>query len=128
MFRHPKQLRPFGTFGSHALGSQTISTLTPNLVRSSPMSLYQVQKLLFTLARDEVAQRRFESERDALLGEFDLTDLERRALRDNDVGELYAMGVNPLLLIAYGSRAGLTWPQHIEALRRAEPRRKPEGA
>lgn len=91
------------------------------------MSLYQVQKLLFTLGRDEAARRRYETERDAVLAEFDLTDEERRAFRDGDVGELYAMGVNPLLLIAFGSRAGLAWPQYIEALRRAEPRRRPEG-
>ena len=91
------------------------------------MSLYQVQKLLFTLARDEAAQRRYESEREAVLAQFELTEQECRAFRENDVGELYAMGVNPLLLIAFGARAGLAWPQHIEALRRAEPRRKAQG-
>ena len=90
------------------------------------MSIYQVQKLLFTLARDAAAQRRYESEREALLAEFDLSEDERRAFRERDVGELYAMGVNPLLLIAFGARAGLAWPQYIEALRRAEGRRAPE--
>ena len=88
------------------------------------MSLYHVQKLLFTLARDEAAQRRYAAERDAVLAEYELTPEEKRAFCDNDVGELYAMGVNPLLLIAFGARAGLEWPQYIEALRRAEPRRK----
>lgn len=91
------------------------------------MSLYQVQKLLFTLARDEAAQRRYEAEREAVLAGFDLTPEEQRAFREGDVDELYAMGVNPLLLIAFGARAGLAWPQYIEALRRAEPRRREPG-
>jgi hypothetical protein len=88
------------------------------------MSLYQAQKLLFTLARDERLQRRYETDREGVLETYALSAEELRAFRENDVGELYAMGVHPLLLIAFGARAGLTWPQHLEALRRAEPRRK----
>ena len=92
------------------------------------MSLYQSQKLLFRLANDEATRRRYDAERDALLAEYELTAQELRAFRENDVGELYAMGVHPLLLLAFGSRAGLAWPQYIEALRQAEPRRTaPEG-
>jgi hypothetical protein len=90
------------------------------------MSLYSMQKLLFHLARDEAVRRRYDAEREAVLAEYGLSAEESRAFRENDVGELYAMGAHPLLLIAFGARAGLAWPQHIEALRRAEPRRKAE--
>ena len=92
------------------------------------MSLYQTQKLLFNLANDEEVRRRYyDEDRDAVLARYDLSPNEQRAFRDNDVGELYAMGVNPLLLIAFGSRAGLAWAKYIEALRAAEPRRKEVG-
>ena len=88
------------------------------------MSLYRVQKLLFHLARDDQLRRRYDAERDAVLAEYELSPEEQRAFRDNDVGELYAMGAHPLLLIAFGARAGLAWPQHIAALAAAEPRRR----
>jgi hypothetical protein len=92
------------------------------------MSLYQTQKLLFNLANDEEVRRRYyDEDRDAVLAQYELSPNEQRAFRDSDVGELYAMGVNPLLLIAFGSRAGLPWSKYIEALRQAEPRRREAG-
>ena len=88
------------------------------------MSLYQAQKLLFYFGRDERLRDRYAADREAVLAEYALSPEELAAFRGYDVGELYAMGVDPLLLIAFGARAGLAWPQYIEALRRTEPRRK----
>lgn len=88
------------------------------------MSLYQVQKLLFHLARSEEDLARYQADREAVLARHELSARELRALRENDVGELYAMGVHPLLLLSFGARAGLRWPEYIRALREAEPRRR----
>lgn len=83
------------------------------------MSLYSVQKVLFTLNNDAAARRRFSRERDALLAEYALTDEERRALAETDVGRLHLMGVHPLLLAPFAGRSGLKWPDYLAALQRA---------
>ena len=83
------------------------------------MSLYRVQKLLFHLNNDAAARQRFATERDALLAEYALTDEERRALAEANVGRLHLMGVHPLLLAPFAGRSGLTWPDYLAALARA---------
>jgi hypothetical protein len=83
------------------------------------MSLYSVQKVLFHLNKDATARARFQSDRDALLAEYALTDEERRALADADVGQLHLMGVHPLLLAPFAGRSGLKWPDYLAALQRA---------
>ncbi len=45
------------------------------------MSLYQVQKLIYQLNRDPRTRERYADERDAVLGEYDLTQEEIGALR-----------------------------------------------
>lgn len=40
------------------------------------MSLYQVQKLIYQLNRDPRTRQRYADERDAVLGEYDLTQEE----------------------------------------------------
>ena len=44
------------------------------------MSLYQVQKLIYQLNRDPRTRERYERERDAVLGEYELTAEEKKAL------------------------------------------------
>ena len=83
------------------------------------VSLYAVQKLLFQLNNDPDARKRFAAERDALFAEYALTDEERRALADADVGRLHLLGVHPLLLAPFAGRSGLKWPDYIAALQRA---------
>ena len=83
------------------------------------MSLYGAQKLLFHLNNNAAARRRFAAERDALLAEYALTDDERRALAEADIGRLHLMGVHPLLLAPFAGRAGFKWPDYLAALRRA---------
>jgi hypothetical protein len=83
------------------------------------MSLYCVQKVLFRLNNDSAARKRFETERDALLAEYTLTEEERRALAAADVGRLHLMGAHPLLLAPFAGRSGLKWPDYLAALARA---------
>jgi hypothetical protein len=87
------------------------------------MSLYSVQKVLFHLNKDAGARARFKSDRDALLAEYALTEEERRALGEADVGRLHLMGVHPLLLAPFAGRSGLKWPDYLAALQRARDAR-----
>jgi hypothetical protein len=84
------------------------------------MSLYEVQKLLFRLNRDEKLQARFRASRDEVLAEYRLDEPERRAMETADVGRLYVMGVHPLLLLGFGTRAGYAWPDYIGRLKKAQ--------
>jgi hypothetical protein len=83
------------------------------------MSLYGVQKLLFQLNNNPAERRRFAGDRDAVLDGYALTEEERRALAEADVGQLHLMGVHPLLLAPFAGRSGLKWPDYLAALARA---------
>ena len=67
------------------------------------MSLYQVQKLIYQLNRDPHARQRYTDERDAVLGEYDLTQEELGALAKPDIGLLYVLGVNGQLLMHFAA-------------------------
>jgi len=81
------------------------------------MSLYYVQKLLYQLNRDPAVRRRFEQDRDALLDEYVLTDEERRAIEEGDIGLLYVMGVNGQILMHYSALLGQSWDEYIAAMK-----------
>ncbi|MBN1239867.1 MAG: aromatic ring-opening dioxygenase subunit LigA [Gammaproteobacteria bacterium] len=81
------------------------------------MSLYYVQKLLYQLNRDPAIRKRFEESRDDLLAEYQLTDEERDAIVDGDIGLLYVMGVNGQLLMHYAALIGQEWDQYINAMK-----------
>ncbi|MDB6092431.1 MAG: aromatic-ring-opening dioxygenase LigAB, LigA subunit [Gammaproteobacteria bacterium] len=84
------------------------------------MSLYYVQKLLFQLNRDPAVRRRFDTELETLLGDYELTEEEQRALRDPDIGLLYVMGVNGQILMHYAALRGFEWDAYMEAMRAGE--------
>lgn len=89
------------------------------------MSLYYTQKLLFQLNRDPAARRRLEADLEGLLADYELTDEERRAIREPDVGLLYVMGVNGQILMHYAALRGFEWSAYIEAMREGERRYGP---
>ncbi|HUF72253.1 MAG TPA: aromatic ring-opening dioxygenase subunit LigA [Gammaproteobacteria bacterium] len=89
------------------------------------MSLYAVQKLLYQLNRDETVRARFESGRDALLGEYSLTDEERAAIVEGDIGLLYVIGVNGQILMHYAALIGQEWDEYLEAMREGVRRHGP---
>ena len=81
------------------------------------MSLYQVQKLLYQLNRDSHARERYERDFESLLREFDLTEEEKEALREPDIGLLYVMGVNGQILMHYAALRQFPWDEYIQAMR-----------
>ena len=89
------------------------------------MSLYYVQKLLYQLNRDPHVRRRFDSDLDGLLEEYELTDEERAAIVDGDVGLLYVMGVNGQILMHYAALIGQEWDEYIAAMREGVARYGP---
>jgi hypothetical protein len=84
------------------------------------MSLYYVQKLLFQLNRDPSVRKRYETGIQELLADYELTQEERRAICEPDIGLLYVMGVNGQLLMHYAAMRGFEWNAYIEAMREGE--------
>lgn len=84
------------------------------------MSLYHAQKLLYQLNRDPALRRRLEQDMEGLLAESELTDEERRAIGEPDIGLLYVMGVNGQILMHYAALRGYEWNAYIEAMREGE--------
>jgi hypothetical protein len=89
------------------------------------MSLYYVQKLLYQLNRDPEFRSRFLADVDTALREFDLTEEERRAVLDADVGLLYVLGVNGQLLMHFAAFHGYEWSAYLEAMREGVRRHGP---
>lgn len=81
------------------------------------MSLYQVQKCLYTLNRDRAAQERWQRDRDGMLADYALTDEERQALARGDVGLLYVLGVNGQILMHFAAFLGIEWFDYLEMMR-----------
>ncbi len=81
------------------------------------MSLYQVQKLLYNLNRDEQFKAQYTIDKVTLLGSYDLTDQEREALSQGDIGLLYVMGVNGQILMHYAAFLGIEWFDYLELMR-----------
>jgi len=81
------------------------------------MSLYSLQKFLYHLNRDPRVQQRHGDDLEALLDEYELTDEERSAIRDGDVGKIYVLGANGQLLMHFAAFLGMPWPDYLQAMR-----------
>ena len=81
------------------------------------MSLYYVQKLIYQLNRDPGTRERFETDKDAVLEDYNLTDEELTAIRTPDIGLLYVLGVNGQLLMHYAALKCLPWDDYLRAMR-----------
>lgn len=82
------------------------------------MSLYQLQKFLYVLNRDERAQQKYRDDLGGLLDEYELTDEEAQALRDGDIGLLYVLGVNGQILMHYAAFLGIEWFDYLDRMRK----------
>lgn len=89
------------------------------------MSLYYVQKLMYQLNRDQHVRTRFEDDAESLLREYELTEDERLAIVEGDIGLLYVMGVNGQILMHYAAMIGQEWDEYIEAMREGVRRHGP---
>lgn len=83
------------------------------------MSLYALQKLLYELNRDPRVQDDFTIDRDAVLTRYRLSDEEADAIRKDDIGKLYILGVNGQILMHFAAWRGLAWDEYIEAMKDA---------
>ena len=81
------------------------------------MSLYYVQKLIYTLNRDPNVVAQFQKDMDGVLKEYTLTEEEKYAIRKPDIGLLYVMGVNGQLLMHYAALMDYEWDEYIQAMK-----------
>ena len=81
------------------------------------MSLYQLQKFLYVLNRDESAQTAFHDDLENLLSEYELSEEEAGALREGDIGLLYVLGVNGQILMHYAAFLGIKWFDYLDLMR-----------
>jgi hypothetical protein len=89
------------------------------------MSLYYLQKLLYNLNRDPLVQKRFKADLDGLIAEYALTEEETGALKRQDIGLLYVLGVNGQILMHYAALIGVEWSDYLEAMREGARRYGP---
>ena len=83
------------------------------------MTLYRLQKLIYELNRDPHVQEAFVSDRERLLSEYRLDDEEAEAIRNDDVGKLYILGVNGQILMHFAAWRGVAWDEYIQAMKDA---------
>ena len=81
------------------------------------MSLYYVQKLIYTLNRDPNVVAQFQADMNGVLKNYTLTDEEKHAIREPDIGLLYVMGVNGQLLMHYAALMEYEWDEYIQAMK-----------
>jgi len=81
------------------------------------VSLYYLQKCLYVLNRDGEAQQKFNTDPDALLAEYELTEEERAALESHDIGLLYVLGVNGQILMHFAAFLGIEWFDYLDLMR-----------
>jgi len=62
------------------------------------MSLYQLQKLIYHINRDEAQRERYRQNPAEFIKGYDLTEQEAAAALNVDVRALYTLGVHSLLL------------------------------
>ena len=83
------------------------------------MTLYRLQKLLYELNRDRQVQEAFLTDLEHLLCEYQLSEEEAEAIRSDDVGRLYILGVNGQILMHFAAWRGYAWDAYIQAMKDA---------
>jgi hypothetical protein len=81
------------------------------------MSLYQVQKFLYHLNRDEETQQAFFTDKAAVLSGYDFSTEEYEALHSGDIGLLYVLGVNGQILMHYAAFLQVEWFDYLQLMR-----------
>jgi hypothetical protein len=83
------------------------------------MSLDALQKLIYELNRNPAVQADFTGNRDEVIGRYRLSDEEADAMRSDDIGKLYILGVNGQILMHFAAWRGLSWDEYIQAMKDA---------
>jgi len=81
------------------------------------VSLYYVQKFLFELNRDETLQASYHANRAQVLEPYELTDEERQALTEPDIGLLFHLGVNGQILMHFAALHQIEWQDYLQRMR-----------
>ena len=81
------------------------------------MSLYNVQKFLYELNRDERAQKAYRTDRYTAIAGYDLDPTETEALLEPDIGLLYHLGVNGQILMHFAAFCGIEWSDYLQRMR-----------
>ncbi len=81
------------------------------------MSLYYLQKVLYQLNRDDRVKHEYNADLPALLDGYELSDEERGALINGDIGLLYVLGVNGQILMHYAAFLNIEWFDYLESMR-----------
>ena len=89
------------------------------------MSLYNVQKFLYELNRDERAQRAYHTDPHQAIARYDLDAQERGALLEPDIGLLYHLGVNGQILMHFAAFCGIEWSDYLQRMRDGVERHGP---
>ena len=89
------------------------------------MSLYNVQKFLYELNRDERVQQAYRTDSSEAVADYDLDDTERGALLEPDIGLLYHLGVNGQILMHFAAFCGIEWTDYLQRMRDGVERHGP---
>jgi hypothetical protein len=81
------------------------------------MTLYRLQKLIYELNRERAVQEAFTADRETLLASYRLSDEEADAIRRDDIGKLYILGVNGQILMHFAAWRGFAWDDYIQAMK-----------
>ena len=81
------------------------------------MSLYNVQKFLYELNRDERVQQAYRTDRHEAIAGYDLDAEERGAIVEPDIGLLYHLGVNGQILMHFAAFCGIEWTDYLQRMR-----------
>ena len=81
------------------------------------MSLYFVQKFLFELNRDPSLQTRYRTDGASVLDPYDLSEEEREALLEPDIGKLFHLGVNGQILMHFAAFHQIEWADYLQRMR-----------
>lgn len=81
------------------------------------MSAYALNKLLREVNRNPATRERFFADRATVAAEFDLSDEERAALVQQDIGKLYKLGVHGLILRPFTLLQQMPEPDYLAAIR-----------
>lgn len=81
------------------------------------MSLYQVQKFLYNLNRDDEVQQAFTADKATVLSNYELSREEYDALHCGDIGLLYVQGVNGQILMHFAAFLQVEWFDYLQLMR-----------
>ncbi len=81
------------------------------------MSLYTLQKFLYELNRSEQLQQAYLADREGVLAPYALSDEERRAIVEPDIGLLFHLGVNGQILMHFAAFHQIAWADYLQRMR-----------